>query len=66
MAFRIVLKGEGQVNEFTFTLIDHFMELFAAYRYQKQNILNLDLKAIFLQLPEKAGPLAQLVRASDS
>ncbi len=42
------------------------MELFAASGNRKQNILNLDLKAIFLQLPEKAGPLAQLVRASDS
>jgi len=27
---------------------------------------NPDPKSIFLQLPEKAGPLAQLVRASDS
>jgi hypothetical protein len=31
-----------------------------------QNIFIMSLKAIFLQLPEKAGPLAQLVRASDS
>ena len=27
---------------------------------------NSGSEAIFLQLPEKAGPLAQLVRASDS
>ena len=33
---------------------------------EKQNILIVTMKAIFLQLPEKAGPLAQLVRASDS
>jgi hypothetical protein len=42
------------------------MELFAACGNGEENILNLTLKAIFLQLPEKAGPLAQLVRASDS
>jgi hypothetical protein len=30
------------------------------------NILIVSMNALFLPLPEKAGPLAQLVRASDS
>ena len=58
--------ADDKLQNSPFILIDHIMELFAASGNRKQNILNLNLKAIFLQLPEKAGPLAQLVRASDS
>jgi hypothetical protein len=41
-------------------MIDHIMELFAAHRNQSENILNLILKAIFLQLPEKGGTLSSV------
>ncbi len=47
--------------------MDHLPELFAASACRRMDfILNMGLKSIFLQRLKKAGPLAQLVRASDS